>query len=155
MTRKEDVLTKMTDTDNFEGVQTAMEFVKDDPRLKFVSMLQNDTLWDNSHKNFKIKLSVFKTFPEKEHPETTTASNSSIIVKQSPFVTSLMSGSIMLAFTTKEIIESKWKIRLTSLIVSLFLNLTAEQNNAPRAHTVQPLPFINSSLAESLPYVVT
>ena len=25
---------------NFEGVQTAMEFVKNDPHLKFVSMLQ-------------------------------------------------------------------------------------------------------------------
>jgi two-component system, NtrC family, sensor kinase len=103
---------------NFEGVQTAMEFVKDDPRLQFVSMLQTDTLWDDNHTNFKLQLSVFKTFPEKEHPKTTAVSSDSIIVKQAPYVTSVMSGSIMLAFTTREIIESKRKIRLTSLIVS-------------------------------------
>ena len=103
---------------NFEGVQTAMEFVKDDPRLKFVSMLQSDTVWNNSHTNFKIQLSVFKTFPEKEHPKATITSNDSIIVKQAPFVTSVMSGSIMLAFTTREIIESKRKITFTSLMVS-------------------------------------
>ena len=103
---------------NFEGVQTAMEFVKDNPRLKFVSMLQSDTAWNGSHTNFKIKLSVFKTFPETEHPKVTTTSNDSIIVKQAPFVTPVMSGSIMLAFTTRDIIESKRKIRLTSLIAS-------------------------------------
>ena len=34
---------------NYEGVQTAMEFVKDDPRLKFVSMLQIDTAWNDNH----------------------------------------------------------------------------------------------------------
>jgi two-component system, NtrC family, sensor kinase len=103
---------------NFEGVQTAMEFVKDDPRLQFVSMLQSDTLWNDNHTNFKIQLSVFKTYPEKEHPKINAISNNSIIIKQAPFVTSAMSGSIMLAFTTRKIIESKRKIRLTSLIVS-------------------------------------
>jgi two-component system NtrC family sensor kinase len=34
---------------NFEGVQTAIEFVKGDPRLQFVSMLQYDTTWDANH----------------------------------------------------------------------------------------------------------
>ena len=100
-----------------------MEFVKDDPRLKFVSMLQSDTVWNRAHTDFKIQRSVFKTFPEKEHPKITAASNDSIIVKQSPFVTSVMSGSIMLAFTTREIIETKRKIKITSLIVSAIVLL--------------------------------
>src|SRR3954465_7527657 len=52
---------------NFEGVQTAMEFVKGDPRLQFISMLQSDTIWNKSHDKFHIKQTVFKTFPEKEH----------------------------------------------------------------------------------------
>ena len=34
---------------NFEGVQTAMEFVKGDPRLQFISMLQSDTIWNSTH----------------------------------------------------------------------------------------------------------
>ena len=103
---------------NYEGVQTAMEFVKGDPRLKFVSMLQSDTTWNDHHTHYKVNLSVFKTFPENQHPAPDVTSNDSIIVKQAPFVTSVMSGSIMLAFTTKEIVESQRKIGETSLIVS-------------------------------------
>ena len=103
---------------NFEGVQTAIEFVKDDPRLKFVSMLQRDTIWNGLHTAYTVQTSVFKTFPEKEHPKASATSNDSIIVKEAPFVTSVMSGSILLAFNTKEIVASKRNIRLTSLIVS-------------------------------------
>jgi signal transduction histidine kinase len=103
---------------NYEGVQTAMEFVHDDPRLKFVSMLQSDTTWNDNHTSYQVKLSVFKTFPENQHPDATISSSDSIIVKQAPFVTSVMSGSIMLAFTTKEIVQSEKKIRETSLIAS-------------------------------------
>lgn len=103
---------------NFEGVQTAMEFVKDDPRLKYVSMLESDTVWNNDHTRFNKKLSVFKTFPESEHPDINARPNDSIIVKQVPFETDLLSGSIMLAFTTKEIIENQKKIRGASLLVS-------------------------------------
>ncbi|HEY9343635.1 MAG TPA: ATP-binding protein [Hanamia sp.] len=103
---------------NFEGVQTAMEFVKGDPRLKFVSMLQIDTVWNDNHTGYKIKSSVFKTFPENEHPSPTVSSSDSIIVKQAPFITPVMSGSILLAFNTKEIVDSQKKVRETSLIVS-------------------------------------
>src|SRR6187455_319077 len=37
---------------NFEGVQTAMEFVKDDPHLRFISMIQVDTVWNINHSSF-------------------------------------------------------------------------------------------------------
>ena len=103
---------------NFQGVQTAMEFVKDDPRLKFVSMLENDTVWNAGHTNYKVNFSVFKTFPENQHPDPTIESSDSLIVKRAPFITSVMSGSVMLAFSTKEITESQKKIRITSLVVS-------------------------------------
>jgi two-component system, NtrC family, sensor kinase len=103
---------------DYTGVETAMEFVKNDPRLKFVSMLQSDTTWNDAHTNYTVKVSVFKTFPENQHPTPTITSNDSIIVKQSAFVSPLMSGSIMLAFTTREIVQSQKKIRATSLIAS-------------------------------------
>jgi signal transduction histidine kinase len=103
---------------NFEGVQTAMEFVKDDPRLQFVSLVQYDTVWSNNRTKYGIKHAVFKTFPESEHPDANITSADSIIVKRSPFSTSVMTGEVLLAFTTKEIKESKRKIRTTSLIVS-------------------------------------
>ena len=103
---------------NFEGVQTAMEFVKDDPRLQFISMLQSDTLWNSSHNKFRIKQTVFKTFPENEHLSPSISSNDSLIVKKSAFSTKMMSGSILLGFNTKVIEASKSKIKTTSIIVS-------------------------------------
>ncbi len=103
---------------NFEGVQTAIEFVKDDPRLQFVSMVQYDTIWNDTHRNYQIKKTIFKTFPEKEHPDPNIISTDSVIVKQSIFSTNVMTGAILLGFSTKEIRESKIKIRLASLLVS-------------------------------------
>jgi signal transduction histidine kinase len=103
---------------NFEGVETALEFVKDDPRLHFISMLQNDTVWNSNHSRYEIKETIFKTFPENRNLNPYFASNDTLIVKRSPFKTSIMSGDILLGFTTRQIISSKKKIRDTSLIVS-------------------------------------
>ncbi|HEV8082148.1 MAG TPA: ATP-binding protein [Chitinophagaceae bacterium] len=103
---------------NFEGIETAMKFVKDDSRLQFVSMVEYDTVWGNDHHNFQVKKTMLKTFPKNQHPAPNIQSNNSIIVKRGMFNTAVMSGDILLAFTTKEIIESQRKIRITSLIVS-------------------------------------
>src|SRR3954471_15441656 len=46
---------------NYEGVKTAMEYVKGSPGLKFVSLLQTDTVWNSTHTAFNIKETVFKT----------------------------------------------------------------------------------------------
>src|SRR5665213_1335710 len=37
----------------FDGVQTAIEFVKHDPRLEFVRMVQYDTVWKSDHSNYR------------------------------------------------------------------------------------------------------
>ena len=103
---------------NFEGVETALEFVKGDHRLQFVSIVEYDTSWNNDHTKPVVKRTIFKTFPESEHPDPDMVSNNSTIVKQSPFSTSVMSGAIMLGFNTKDILVSKEKIRTASLIVS-------------------------------------
>ncbi|MEO6221162.1 MAG: ATP-binding protein [Ginsengibacter sp.] len=103
---------------NFDGLDSAMKFVKDDPRLQFVSTVEYDTVWSDDNRNFQFKKTIFKTFPENQHPEPDMQSSSSIIVKRGAFNTPVMSGVILLAFTTKEINESQKKIRFTSLIVS-------------------------------------
>jgi two-component system NtrC family sensor kinase len=103
---------------NFEGVQTAMEFVKGDPRLQFISMLQTDTIWDAGHKKFSIKQNVFKTFPENQHISAAIVSNDSLIVKKAAFSTKMMSGAILLGFNTEGIEASKANIKNTSIIVS-------------------------------------
>ena len=101
---------------NFQGVQTAMEFVKDDPRLQFIALVQYDTIWNSDHNQFKIKKMVFNTFPEL-FVDPSIQSTEKIIVKRSPFSTSILSGEILLVFKTDEIIESKKEIRTTALLV--------------------------------------
>src|SRR5664279_5487651 len=103
---------------NFEGVETALEFVKGDHRLQFVSIVEYDTVWNNDHTKPVVKRTIFKTYPESEHPDPAMVTNNSTIVKQAPFSTSVMSGAIMLGLSTKDILVSKEKIRTASLIVS-------------------------------------
>ncbi len=103
---------------NFEGVQTAMEFVKGDPRLQFISMVQSDTVWDSGHKSYKLKQTVFRTFPENQHVSASITSNDSLIVKRAAFQTKMLSGAILLGFNTEGIEASKANIKNTSVIVS-------------------------------------
>ena len=103
---------------NYEGVRTAMEFVKDNPNLLFVSLLQYDTIWNDNHTKYLVQETVFKTFPERFHPEPSVSSNDSMIVKHAHFETSLMSGAILLAFSTEGINKSEKEIFRTSLIIS-------------------------------------
>ena len=103
--------------ENFEGVKTAMEYVKDKPDLLFVSLVQTDTIWNNAHTNYTLKQSIFETVPSNIHPSLQINSNDSAIVKRAGFKTSFMSGDILIAFSTNEINKTKKSIRLTSLLV--------------------------------------
>ncbi len=104
--------------ENFEGVQTAMGFVKGDPRLQYVKLLITDTMWNKDHTQFLLKDSVLKTFPEKSATRPGSYDDNSIIKKRSPFSTEMMSGAIELGLNTSIIQQDKKKIRNASLIVS-------------------------------------
>ncbi|MBF9142584.1 sensor histidine kinase [Hymenobacter properus] len=106
---------------NFQGVQTAMDFVKKDPLLQFVSLLQTDTAWDAAHTRYRITRTVFKTYPEAKKVDVNAMSNDSTVVKRTAFRTPMMSGEIMLAFSTREIVQSKRHIRVTSLFFSFLV----------------------------------
>ncbi len=106
---------------NFEGVQTAFNFVQKDPHLEFVSLIQVDTLWNSNHTNFKIEKKVFKTYPENIKVNTNAKTDEFKIVKRSAFTTPTMTGEIMLSLNTLEIAKSKKEIRVTSLIVSFIV----------------------------------
>ena len=97
--------------ENFEGVQTAMGFVKDDPRLQYVKLLMTDTMWNKDHTQFVLKDSVLKTFPEKSTTRPDSYADNSIIKKRSPFSTEMMSGAIELGLNTTIIQQDKKKIR--------------------------------------------
>src|SRR5687768_2812932 len=106
---------------NFEGVQTAMDFVKEDPHLSFVSLIQTDSVWNDDHTKYTIENKVFKTFPENVEIDLTKDYTDSLVVKTANFQTPVMNGKIMLGFTTSEIIKNKKQIRLTSIFVSLIV----------------------------------
>lgn len=106
---------------NFQGVQTAMDYVKKDPLLQFVSLLQTDTVWNKNHSIYQINRTVFKTYPEQKRIDVNAISNDSIVVKRAGFSTPTMKGEIVLASSTKEIIQSKKQIRITSLSFSFLV----------------------------------
>ena len=106
---------------NYEGVQTAMDFVKEDKQLRFVSLIQNDTVWNENHTAYHISRTIFKSYPDSVKVDTGATTNDSLIVKRSSFSTPMMTGEIMLGFTTTEIVKSKKQIRLTSLLVSFIV----------------------------------
>ena len=106
---------------NFEGVQTAFDFAKDDNRLEYVSLIQSDTIWASNNADFNIENTVFKTFPENVEVDSHASSDDKSIVKNAPFSTPIMNGEILLSFSTTEITKSLKQIRLTSLIVSFLV----------------------------------
>jgi hypothetical protein len=94
---------------NFEGVSTAMDFVKQNKELIFVSLVQTgDSPKDKT---------VLQTFPENYPVKVNMLSNDTMIVKQTSFITPTMRGEIMLGMGTHQIVESKKEIRNTSLMV--------------------------------------
>lgn len=103
---------------NFEGVQMAFDFVKKDPHLEFVSLVQVDTTWAADHNHFKIERKIFKTYPENVKIDVNMVSGEDRIVKRSAFSTPVMNGEIILGFNTLEILQNKKQILITSLVVS-------------------------------------
>lgn len=103
---------------NFEGVKTAIDFVKKDPQIEFVSLLQIDTIWAPNHSAFQLKKSIFKTYPDNKKVDINAISSPYLVVKRAHFVTPLMTGEILLASSTNAIIQSRKQIRATSLFFS-------------------------------------
>ena len=104
---------------NFEGVETAIDFVRNDPRLVFVSLIQIDSAESEDGSGVRIEKTVFKTFPEGVEVNPAAISDELSIMKSAPFSTPIMTGEILLSFSTDEIIKSRRQIRLTSLLASL------------------------------------
>lgn len=105
--------------ENFEGVETALNFVRDDNRLQFVSIVQNDTVWSADNSEYAVKKTVFKTYPDTLSVDPYATSNKDFIIKNAPFSTPIMNGEIMLSFSTSEIVEGKNQIRLASALASI------------------------------------
>jgi len=105
--------------ENFEGVETALNFVLDDNRLQYVSIIQNDSIWNDDRTSYKIEKSVFQTRPENIEVDLNAAEDKNFIIKNAPFSAPFMNGDILVSFSTAEILKSRSQIRLASALASL------------------------------------
>ncbi|HMT28478.1 MAG TPA: HAMP domain-containing protein, partial [Bacteroidia bacterium] len=94
---------------NFEGVQTAIDFAKSDKRMRFVALVQNDI---HSTSN------VINVFPENYPYTDGMAVPDSLIIKSAPFTSKEITGDVVIGFTTDEITRNMKEIRFIALIVS-------------------------------------
>jgi signal transduction histidine kinase len=104
---------------NFEGVETAIDFVRNDPRLVSVSLIQTDSVLLEDNKTIQLEKTVFKSFPQDVEVNPNAASTDFTVVKTAPFYTPMMSGEIQLSFSKAEIIASRRQIWFTSLFASV------------------------------------
>jgi two-component system, NtrC family, sensor kinase len=112
---------------NFKGIKDQIEIVRNDPRLAYVQLLEQDTIWNEAHDKFNIRDSVLKTYPETAITTGLLLPGDSLVVKEASLNTRLMNGNgvILLAFKTREIVEIKNNLRKISLIVSGIVLLIA------------------------------
>jgi two-component system, NtrC family, sensor kinase len=105
---------------NFKGIKKEIEIVKNDPRLSFVTLLEEDTVWTGKPGQYFIHDSILTSFPEKVSIPAEISSNNLLIVKRASLNTKLMNGNgaIMLGFKTAEIIQIRDRIRKVSFMVS-------------------------------------
>jgi signal transduction histidine kinase len=95
-----------------------MDFVKGNQALRFVGLIQTDTIWNNDHSRFTLKDSLLVGYPEIRDGSAMLVSSDSLIVMREPFRTEIMNGGIVLAFSTDAIKHGQKKIWLTALLVS-------------------------------------
>ncbi len=108
---------------NFKGIKTAMDFVKENEELRFVALIQADTLWDPGHTTYTIKDSVLVSYPPDKQFNPGIVSNDSLIVMRAPFRSGIMNGDIMLVVSTDAINDRQKRIWLTALGVSAVIFL--------------------------------
>ena len=99
---------------DFAGVQTAMNHAKADSRLKFVALVQADS---NSETG-KISKSVFSKFPEDYKFKLSDRSNDSMILQNAPIKNKMLTGEVVVGYSTQPIEVEILEMRKTSFLVS-------------------------------------
>lgn len=98
--------------ENFEGVETALNFVIDDNRLQFVSIIQSDSIWNADHTSYTIEKSIFQTRPENVIVDLNATPDKNFIHKSAPFSAPFMNGEIIVSFSTADILKAEAKSEL-------------------------------------------
>jgi|SRR5450432_212142 len=112
---------------NFKGIQKELEIVKNDPRLSFVALLEEDTQWTEKPGQYVIHDKLLDSFPTGVSIPAGISSNGLLIVKRASLNTKIMEGygAIKLGFKTKEIAVIKERIGKVSFLASAVVCLLA------------------------------
>ena len=110
---------------NFEGVQMALDFAKDDSRLQFVAIVQIDSLAE-ANGTWRRQARVLNVFPADTPPglvlnAADSSAAATVIVKHAPITSRVMPGEIVVGFTTTEITDQMRQIRAMALGVSALI----------------------------------
>ena len=103
---------------NFEGVETALDFAKADPRLRFVALFQLDSVRDAATGRWRPTPTLLNPSPATARVTTTTASDETVLVKHARVALPEFRGTVVVGYTTDEIIRQMHDIQLTALLVS-------------------------------------
>ena len=103
---------------NFKGLKTAMDFVKENEELRFVTLIQKDTVWNPDSSSYKMEDKVVVSYPEDQPFGIDLVTSDSLIVMKAPFRTNIMNGEIMLGVSTKSINVRQRNVRMTALLIS-------------------------------------
>ena len=106
---------------NFEGVQMAMEEAKKHPQLIFIALIQHDSVLKDGHRS--VKKSIFNTFPTDYKFDINSVSTENLIIKHRDFSTSILTGDVVVGFSTKEISDTITKTRISSFLGSILVTL--------------------------------
>ena len=99
---------------DFAGVQTAMNHAKADSRLKFVALVQADSNIETG----KVSKSVFSEFPEDYKFQLGDKSNDTMILQNAPIKNKMLTGEVVVGYSTQPIETEILEMRKTSFLVS-------------------------------------
>lgn len=109
------------DEQNFEGVERAMGFVKNDKRMVYVAITDTDSSVSNPGSAIRIAFQ----YPENVKVNLLQASNDSIVINKAPILNKEMKGDVYVAFSTREINNKISDTRKMLSYISIGVSLIA------------------------------
>lgn len=120
---------------NFIALEVIMGFIRKDPKLDFITIVQPDTVFyndeddigsfrKNDNDSYKIDWNVFKSYPSSFNFHSDFLYNGDFIIGKSKFSSEVMSGVVLVGFNKKDIQKTRDEMMTVSVIISVLIFLT-------------------------------
>jgi len=108
--------------ENFKAIYSIMEEIRNDERLKYVAIFQQDSIWTPSG-NWEVTNKLFQIYPEDTDINENFESRDGLIVKRALFTSPVLNGEIIVGFQTDNIINIVDDLKRTILISGIIVFL--------------------------------